>query len=219
MTIDERMTICNMSIEGGARIGYVNPDETTIAFLRGRPFAPAGDAFQRAAAWWRTLASDADATYDDRVAIDAASIEPTVTWGINPGQSVGVDERIPDGADPEALEFMGFTAGSRVAGTRIDVAFIGSCTNARLSDLEEAARIVRGHRVAPHVKALVVPGSEAIRRAAEAGGLDEVFKTAGFEWRGAGCSMCLGMNTDRLEGRQICASSSKIGRASCRERV
>jgi 3-isopropylmalate/(R)-2-methylmalate dehydratase large subunit len=208
MTVDERMTICNMSIEGGARIGYVNPDETTIAFLRGRPFAPAADEFERAAAWWRTLASDADAAYDDRVSVDAGSIEPTVTWGINPGQSIGVSERIPADADVEALEFMGFAAGTRLAGTRIDVAFIGSCTNGRLSDLEEAARIVRGHRVAPHVKALVVPGSDAIRRAAEARGLDEVFRTAGFEWRGAGCSMCLGMNTDRLEGRQVCASSS-----------
>jgi len=211
MTLDERMTICNMSIEGGARIGYVNPDETTFAYLRGRPFAPAGGDFDRAVAWWRTLASDADAAYDDRVSLDAASIEPTVTWGINPGQSTAIGEPIPTGpggADAEALEFMGFAPGSRIAGTRIDVAFIGSCTNARLSDLEEAARIVRGHRVARHVKALVVPGSESIRREAEARGLDEVFRSAGFEWRGAGCSMCLGMNTDRLEGRQVCASSS-----------
>ena len=208
MTIDERMTICNMSIEGGARIGYVNPDETTIEFLRGRPFAPAGGAFARAAQWWRTLASDADAAYDDRVKVDAAGIEPTVTWGINPGQSIGVGEAIPAGSDAEALEFMGFAEGSRVAGTRIDVAFIGSCTNGRTSDLEEAARVLRGRRVARHVKALVVPGSDRVRREAEARGLDEVFRSAGFEWRGAGCSMCLGMNTDRLEGRQVCASSS-----------
>jgi 3-isopropylmalate/(R)-2-methylmalate dehydratase large subunit len=208
MTIDERMTMCNMSIEGGARVGYVNPDEKTFAFLKGKRFAPAGPAFDRAVAWWRSLASEADATYDDRVGIDAASIVPTVTWGINPGQSVGVGEAIAENADEEALEFMGFRRGSRVEGTRIDVAFIGSCTNGRLSDLEEAARLVRGRRVAPHVKALVVPGSQAVRREAEARGLDEIFRSAGFEWRGAGCSMCLGMNTDRLEGRQVCASSS-----------
>jgi 3-isopropylmalate/(R)-2-methylmalate dehydratase large subunit len=208
MTIDERMTVCNMSIEGGARAGYVNPDETTFAFLRGRPFAPQGDAFDRAVASWRRLASDPDAAYDDRVSLDASAIEPTVTWGINPGQSVGIGERITADPGDEAFAFMGFTPGARVAGTKIDVAFIGSCTNGRLSDLEEAARLVRGHRVAPHVKALVVPGSQAVSRAAEARGLHEIFKAAGFEWRGAGCSMCLAMNPDKLEGRQICASSS-----------
>ena len=208
MTIDERMTVCNMSIEGGARAGYVNPDETTFAFLRGRPFAPQGDAFDRAVASWRRLASDPDAAYDDRVSLDASAIEPTVTWGINPGQSVGIGERITADPGDEAFAFMGFTPGARVAGTKIDVAFIGSCTNGRLSDLEEAARLVRGRRVAPHVKALVVPGSQAVSRAAEARGLHEIFKAAGFEWRGAGCSMCLAMNPDKLEGRQICASSS-----------
>jgi 3-isopropylmalate/(R)-2-methylmalate dehydratase large subunit len=208
MTIDERLTICNMSIEGGARVGYANPDETTFAYLRGRPFAPAGDAFERAVAWWRQMASDRDARYDDRVSFDAATIEPTVTWGINPGQSVGVSEPIAGDSADEAFAFMGFTPGARVRGTRIDVAFIGSCTNGRLSDLEEAARLVRGHRVAKHVTALVVPGSQAVSRAAEARGLDQIFKEAGFEWRGAGCSMCLGMNPDRLEGRQVCASSS-----------
>jgi 3-isopropylmalate/(R)-2-methylmalate dehydratase large subunit len=208
MSIDERMTICNMSIEGGARVGYVNPDETTFAFLRGRRFAPAGAAFERAVAWWRQMASDRDAGYDDRVAFDATAIEPTVTWGINPGQSVAVSEPIAADPNDEALAFMGFRNGARVQGTRIDVAFIGSCTNGRLSDLEEAARIVRGHHVAPHVKALIVPGSRAVRRDAEARGLHEVFIEAGFEWRGAGCSMCLGMNPDRLEGNQISASSS-----------
>jgi 3-isopropylmalate/(R)-2-methylmalate dehydratase large subunit len=208
MTIDERMTMCNMSIEGGARVGYVNPDDTTFAYIKGRRFAPQGAAFDRAVAWWRQIASDRDAAYDDRVALDAGSIEPTVTWGINPGQSVGVGESISAGADEEALSFMGFTAGQKVAGTKIDVAFIGSCTNGRLSDLEEAARLVRGRHVAAHVKALVVPGSQAVRRAAEAKGLHEIFTKAGFEWRGAGCSMCLAMNPDRLEGRQVCASSS-----------
>ena len=208
MTIDERMTICNMSIEGGARAGYVNPDETTFTYLRGRRFAPQGDAFDRAVTWWKRLASDSGAAYDDRVRFDAAAIEPTVTWGINPGQSVSIGESIPGDADEEALAFMGFTRGARVRGTKIDVAFIGSCTNGRLSDLEEAARVVRGHHVSPHVKALVVPGSNAVARDAEARGLHEVFREAGFEWRGAGCSMCLGMNTDRLEGQQVCASSS-----------
>ena len=146
MTIDERMTICNMSIEGGARIGYVNPDDTTYAFLRGRRFSPAGDAFDRAVAWWRQMASDTSATYADRVTFDATAIEPTVTWGINPGQSVAVSEPIDGDPDDEAFAFMGFRPGQRVRGTRIDVAFIGSCTNGRLSDLEEAARVVRGHR-------------------------------------------------------------------------
>jgi 3-isopropylmalate/(R)-2-methylmalate dehydratase large subunit len=208
MTIDERMTVCNMSIEGGARVGYVNPDETTFGYLRGRRFAPSGAAFDRAVAWWRSIASDPGARYDDRVSLDARSIEPTVTWGINPGQSVGISERIAATADEEALTFMGFSRGARVEGTRIDVAFIGSCTNGRLSDLEEAARLVKGRRVASHVKALVVPGSQAVRSAAEARGLHEIFTRAGFEWRGAGCSMCLAMNPDKLEGRQICASSS-----------
>ena len=216
MTMDERMTMCNMSIEGGARIGYVNPDETTFAYLEGRPFAPADDAFERAKAWWRSMASDADAAYDDVVELDGAAIEPRVTWGINPGQSVGVSERIPDpasaasdaGAIGEALDFMGFTAGAPISGTRVDVAFVGSCTNSRLSDLREAARVVKGHRVASHVRALAVPGSKNVRRAAEAEGLHEIFREAGFEWRGAGCSMCLAMNPDRLNGREVCASSS-----------
>jgi 3-isopropylmalate/(R)-2-methylmalate dehydratase large subunit len=207
MTIDERMTICNMSIEGGARAGYVNPDETTFAFVKGRRYAPTGEAWERAVAWWKSLASDADASYADRVVIDAATIEPTVTWGINPGQSVGVSEPIAT-QDREALAYMGFSDGQHVSGTKIDVAFIGSCTNGRLSDLEEAARFVKGRRVASHVKALVVPGSQEIRRQAEARGLDKIFSTAGFEWRGAGCSMCLAMNPDRLEGNQVCASSS-----------
>ncbi len=215
MSMDERMTICNMSIEGGARVGYVNPDQTTFDYLRGRRFAPQGDAFERACEWWMSMASDPDAVFDDEVRIDAAAIRPMVTWGINPGQSVYVDERLPDPSSAsdrasvaEALEFMGFRGGDAIAGTPIDVAFVGSCTNARLSDLREAARIVRGRRVAPNVKALVVPGSQAVRAAAEREGLDRVFTEAGFEWRGAGCSMCLAMNPDKLEGREICASSS-----------
>jgi 3-isopropylmalate/(R)-2-methylmalate dehydratase large subunit len=216
MSMDERMTICNMTIEGGARMGYVNPDETTVAYLRGRRFSPAGDAFERAVSWWRGVASDANAGYDDRVEVDAAAVAPTVTWGINPGQVVPVNGHLPDPAAAgheragveEALEFMGFRAGQAMAGTKIDVAFLGSCTNARLSDLREGAKIAAGQRVAPHVRALVVPGSQAVAAAAEREGLDVVFREAGFEWRGAGCSMCLAMNTDRLEGREVCASSS-----------
>jgi len=216
MSMDERMTICNMSIEGGARVGYVNPDETTFAYLKGRPFAPAGEAFERATAWWRLVASDADAVYDDEVVIRAEELSPIVTWGVNPGQSIAVDERVPSptdaGEEPQAVEdalhYMQLTPGSPIAGLKVDVAFIGSCTNARLSDLREAARVVKGRHVAPHVKALVVPGSAAIGQAAEREGLAETFRDAGFEWRGAGCSMCLGMNPDKLQGDQVCAASS-----------
>jgi 3-isopropylmalate/(R)-2-methylmalate dehydratase large subunit len=218
MSMDERMTMCNMSIEGGARVGYVNPDQTTFDYLSGRRYAPDGEAFDRAVRWWASMASDAEARYADDVRIDGGRIRPTVTWGINPGQSVYVDERLPrpsDAADAsarhgveEALEFMGLQGGEPIAGTRIDVAFVGSCTNARLSDLREAARVVRGRHVARHVRALVVPGSQAVREAAEREGLHHVFSDAGFEWRGAGCSMCLAMNTDKLQGREMCASSS-----------
>jgi 3-isopropylmalate/(R)-2-methylmalate dehydratase large subunit len=208
MTLDERMTICNMSIEGGARVGYCNPDETTFEYLRGRPFAPSGAAFGRAVEWWKSLASDADAKYDHRVNIEAPDLQPMVTWGINPGQSVAVNEPIDVDPDDEGLAFMGFKPGAVMTGTKIDVAFIGSCTNGRLSDLQAAASLVRGLKVAKHVKAIVVPGSKAVAKAAEARGIDRVFIDAGFEWRGAGCSMCLGMNPDKLEGRQICASSS-----------
>jgi 3-isopropylmalate/(R)-2-methylmalate dehydratase large subunit len=211
------MTICNMSIEGGARLGYVNPDGTTAEYLMGRRFAPAGAAFDDARKRWLALASDRDARYDDRVTLEAAAIAPTVTWGINPGQSVAVDGALPDpraaaqdqrAGLEEALQFMGLEAGRKIAGVKVDVAFVGSCTNGRLSDLREAARIVRGHKVAPHVRALVVPGSQAVRAAAEREGLHEIFREAGFEWRGAGCSMCLAMNPDKLNGREVCASSS-----------
>jgi 3-isopropylmalate/(R)-2-methylmalate dehydratase large subunit len=217
MTMEERLTVCNMSIEGGARFGYVNPDETTFTYLRGRPYAPAGPAFDRATQWWRSMATDPGASFDDVARLDGDDIAPVVTWGINPGQSVGVAERIPDpSAAPsgdrstwhEALQFMGLRAGQPIAGTKIDVAFIGSCTNGRLSDLEAAAEVARGRKVAKNVRALVVPGSQQVARAAEAEGLHEVFLEAGFEWRQAGCSMCLGMNEDKLQGREVCASSS-----------
>jgi 3-isopropylmalate/(R)-2-methylmalate dehydratase large subunit len=216
MTMDERMTICNMSIEGGARVGYVNPDETTFEYMKGRPFVPKGEAFERAKTWWRSIASDADAVYDDEVVIDAGTLVPVVTWGVNPGQSIGVGGRVPTeaiaGGDRkavnDALGYMQLTPGQAIAGMKIDVAFIGSCTNGRLSDLREAARIVRGRHVAPHVKALVVPGSVSVGTAAEREGIADVFRAAGFEWRDAGCSMCLGMNPDRLQGDQVCAASS-----------
>ncbi len=215
--MDERMTLCNMSIEGGARCGYINPDRTTYDYLSGRRFAPRKESWERAVAYWDSVKSDADAEYGNSVSFDGSKIEPMVTWGITPGQSVGVNGRIPDVGDlaeterqtlEEAYRYMSVEPGQPIAGTKIDVAFIGSCTNGRLSDLEEAARLVKGHKVAPHVKALVVPGSQAVSRAARERGLDEIFTNAGFEWRGAGCSMCLAMNPDKLEGQQVCASSS-----------
>jgi 3-isopropylmalate/(R)-2-methylmalate dehydratase large subunit len=217
MTMEERMTMCNMSIEGGARMGYVNPDQTTFEYLRGRPYAPQGEAFDRAVAWWEQIASDPGARYDDEVHLDGRALQPVVTWGINPGQSVGVNDMIldpvamPEGdrsSYQEALDFMSFKPGQPIVGTPINVAFIGSCTNSRLSDLRIAAEVARGRKVAPSVRALVVPGSEAVAAAAEAEGLHEIFQQAGFEWRKAGCSMCLGMNPDKLKGREICASSS-----------
>lgn len=217
MTMEERLTVCNMSIEGGARCGYVNPDQTTFDYLRGREFAPQGDAFDRAVQWWKDMASDRDASYDAVSKLDGSGISPVVTWGINPGQAIGVDEKIPT---PEAFSkderevaedayaYMGWTPGAPIRGTRIDVAFIGSCTNGRLSDLREAAKVAKLGRVKPHVKALVVPGSQEVAKAAEAEGLHEVFRAAGFEWRLPGCSMCLAMNPDKLVGRQVAASSS-----------
>ncbi|HEX7124304.1 MAG TPA: 3-isopropylmalate dehydratase large subunit [Thermodesulfobacteriota bacterium] len=218
MTMEERLTVCNMSIEGAARIGYVNPDRTTFEYLKGRPYAPSGAAWDRAVAWWTSLASEPGARYDDVWQLAGESIVPVVTWGINPGQSIGVDGRIPDPASAktdlerqaleEAIDFMSFKPGQPIAGTKIDVAFIGSCTNGRLSDLRAAAQIAKGRKVARGVRALVVPGSQQVARAAEAEGLHEVFREAGFEWRGAGCSMCLGMNEDQLRGREISASSS-----------
>ena len=222
MNMDERMTVCNMSIEGGALVGYVNPDKTTFDYLLGLPFAPRGDAFDRAVAYWRSMASDADAGYDHVVDLDGSAIEPTVTWGINPGQAVGVLENLPrpeDLEDPKtvekAYEHMGWEPGAPILGTPVDVAFIGSCTNSRFSDLVAAARVAEGRKVAAGVRALVVPGSADVKKQAEAAGLHRVFTEAGFQWREAGCSMCLAMNPDKLSGREVCASSSNrnfIGR-------
>jgi 3-isopropylmalate/(R)-2-methylmalate dehydratase large subunit len=224
MSMEERLTVCNMSIEGGARCGYVNPDATTIDFLRGRPYAPTGEAFERAAAWWKATATEPGAPFDDVKRIDGSALEPIVTWGINPEMSVGVSQRIPapesapEAERPtyrEALAHMGFDAGQPIKGAKIDVAFVGSCTNGRLSDLRIAAEVARKGKVARHVRALIVPGSQQVAEAAEAEGLHEVFQAAGFQWRKAGCSMCLGMNDDKLQGREMSASSSNrnfIGR-------
>ena len=217
MSMEERMTVCNMSIEGGARVGYVNPDQTTFDYLEGRPHAPKDGDFGKAVNWWKSMASDVDASYDDVAMLRGEDIGPTITWGITPGQSVDVDGVIPElAAFPEAersnvqeaYDYMDFAPGQKIAGTPIDVAFIGSCTNGRLSDLQEAAKVAEGNKVTAGIKAIVVPGSQQVRQAAEAEGLHEIFQEAGFEWRDAGCSMCLAMNPDKLEGRQRCASSS-----------
>jgi 3-isopropylmalate/(R)-2-methylmalate dehydratase large subunit len=207
-----------MSIEGGARVGYVNPDETTFEYLKGRELAPKGEAWDRALEYWRSIASDADATYDDVVTFDASEIAPTVTWGINPGQAVSILEDVPRVADgktqaekdsiQEALDYMQLEPGKPIEGVKVNVAFIGSCTNGRISDFREVARHIRGKKVAPGVRALAVPGSMDVARAAEAEGLDAVFRDAGWEWRKPGCSMCLAMNPDKLIGRELCASSS-----------
>lgn len=218
LEMEERMTLCNMSIEGGARVGYVNPDQKTFDYLKGREFAPSGAAWDGAVAYWKSIASDADAHYDDVVKIDARHIAPTVTWGINPGQAISVKEHVPSPDDAktpterasiqEALEYMQLTPSAPIEGVPVNVAFIGSCTNGRLSDFREVARYLRGKRVAAGVRALAVPGSMSVARAAEAEGLDQVFRDAGFEWRQPGCSMCLAMNPDKLIGRELCASSS-----------
>lgn len=217
MSMEERMTVCNMSIEGGARCGYVNPDQATVDYIRGRPFAPKGEDFDRAAKWWLSLASSPDAKFDDRVVFDGASIEPTVTWGINPAQAIGISELLPSVSSfstddqkgiREAFDYMDLKEQAPIKGTKIDVAFIGSCTNGRISDLREAAYVAKGKHVAPHVKALVVPGSQLVREQAMKEGLDKIFEAAGFQWREAGCSMCLAMNPDKLQGREVCASSS-----------
>ena len=217
-TMEERMTVCNMSIEGGARCGYVNPDEKTFEYLKGRPYSPKGDAWEATVAQWRAVASDADCVYDDVVNIRAEDVPPTVTWGVSPDQAIAVTETVPtaeSAATPaarvsiqEALDYMKLPAGQPIKGTKIDVAFIGSCTNGRISDFREVAKFVKGKKVAPGVKAIVVPGSQVVDVIAKQEGLDKIFSEAGFEWRGAGCSMCLAMNPDKLVGDQLCASSS-----------
>jgi len=217
LSMEERMTICNMSIEGGARCGYINPDETTFNYIKEKKCSPKNQNWHLAVDWWKSLISEEDAIYDDEIIIDAAKVEPTVTWGITPGQSVGINQKIPKLNDlrkddqfiaGEAYEYMGFNPGQKIKNTPIDVCFIGSCTNGRISDLRVASKIVKGNKVAPHIKAFVVPGSEKVAKEAKDEGLDEIFKKAGFQWREPGCSMCLAMNPDKLKGNQISASSS-----------
>jgi len=217
LSMEERMTICNMSIEGGARCGYVNPDEVTFNYIKDRQFSPKSDNWVQAVKWWKSLSSEKDAIYDDAISIDASKVEPTVTWGITPGQSIGVSQKIPELSElsvddqfiaGEAYEYMGLNPGQAIKNTPIDVCFIGSCTNGRISDLRVAAEIVQNHKVSPNVKAFVVPGSEKVAKAAIEEGLDKIFKEAGFQWREPGCSMCLAMNPDKLTGNQVSASSS-----------
>ena len=218
LSMEGRMTVCNMSIEAGARAGMIAPDATTFDYLRGRDFAPSGAAWDRAVARWQQLPSDAGATYDRVETYQAADVQPQVTWGTTPGQVLGVNERVPDPASfadktdqntaARALEYMGLVAGTPLTDVSIDRAFIGSCTNARIEDLRAAAAIVRGYRVSKQVQAMVVPGSSQVKVQAEAEGLDRVFVDAGFEWRDAGCSMCLAMNPDKLAPGERCASTS-----------
>ncbi|MFI5307956.1 MAG: 3-isopropylmalate dehydratase large subunit [Polyangiales bacterium] len=218
-SMEERMTVCNMSIEGGARCGYVNPDETTYAYLQGRACSPKGEAWEAALRYWSSVRSDVDARYDDVVRLDAEDIEPVVTWGITPAQSTPVRGKIPEAAEypatdrglvEEAYRYMGFDPGTPIAGRKIDVAFIGSCTNGRFSDFEEVAKHLQssGKKVRSGVRALVVPGSQQVRKRLIEAGYDRIFTAAGFEFREAGCSMCLAMNPDQLVGRELCASSS-----------
>jgi 3-isopropylmalate/(R)-2-methylmalate dehydratase large subunit len=212
LSMDERMTICNMSIEAGARAGMVAPDETTFAYLKGRPLAPQGDAWERAVADWRTLPSDAGALYDKTVHLDAGAVEPMITYGTNPGMVAPitgcVPERPGDAVFARALAYMGLEPGQPLRDRPVQVVFIGSCTNARISDLELAAKVFRGRKVAPGVRALVVPGSQQVKREAEALGLAQVFIDAGAEWRESGCSMCLGMNGDTVDAGNYCVSTS-----------
>ena len=230
LDMEGRMSICNMSIEGGARAGYVNPDETTYEWLKETDhFQEHPERFAELKPYWESIRSEDDAEYDDVVTIDGSELEPVVTWGTTPGQGIGITELIPD---PESLpadkqdtarraqEHMRVTPGDTMEGYEIDVAFLGSCTNARLPDLRRAAAVVEGREVHDDVRAMVVPGSQRVKAAAEAEGLDEIFEAAGFEWRNAGCSMCLGMNEDQLQGDEACASSSNrnfIGRQGSKD--
>ena len=218
LSMEGRMTVCNMSIEGGARAGMVAPDDATFEYVNGRPFAPKGEALEQAIEQWRTLPTDPGATYNKVVEIDAPSLQPFVTWGTNPGMVAPITARVPDPASFEdagareaaerALTYMGLEPDIRIQEIEIDRVFLGSCTNSRLEDLRAAAEVIKGRKVNPKVYAMVVPGSARVKAEAEAEGLDAIFKDAGFDWRVAGCSMCLGMNPDILEPGQRCASTS-----------
>ena len=218
LSMEGRMTICNMSIEWGAKAGLIAPDQTTFDYIEGRPHAPVGEDWDAALAYWRSLRSDDDATFDAEVDLDAASLTPFVTWGTNPGQGVPLSGAVPDPADfsaeqdrtaaAKALDYMGLAAGQKMRDIAVDTVFLGSCTNGRIEDLRAAADIIKGHHVADNVRMLVVPGSARVRLQAEDEGLDVVFKEAGAEWRAAGCSMCLGMNPDQLAPGERSASTS-----------
>jgi 3-isopropylmalate/(R)-2-methylmalate dehydratase large subunit len=218
LSMEGRMTVCNMSIEGGARAGMIAPDDTTFAYLEGRPHAPKGAEWERALADWRSLVTDDGAEFDHEIRIDASTLAPAVTWGTNPAQSVSIDDRVPDpaefGSDAQrqsaerALTYMGLRAGTAIRDIPVDTVFIGSCTNGRLADLRDAAAVIRGKKVHPRVRAMIVPGSARVKADAEAEGLDQAFIDAGFEWRSAGCSMCLGMNGDILAPGERSASTS-----------
>ena len=230
LDMEGRLAVCNMSIEGGARAGYINPDETTYEYLKGREYVPEGEAFEERKAYWESVRSDPDAEYDDVVTIDADGIDPLVTWGINPGQVIEISDAVPHPEDFEArtdreaaeqaLDHMGIEPGQSMLGYDVDVAFLGTCTNGRLSDFEEAAKVLEGETVDEGVRALAVPGSETVRKECEERGIDETFINAGFQWRRAGCSMCLAMNDDALVGDEVCASSSNrnfIGRQGSKD--
>jgi 3-isopropylmalate/(R)-2-methylmalate dehydratase large subunit len=216
--MEGRMTVCNMSIEAGARAGLIAPDDTTFAYLEGKPHAPQGADWERALDAWRGLVTDDGAPFDKEVVIDAATLRPHVSWGTNPSQTIPIDDRIPDPdsfTEPSAREsarralaYMGLSAGTPMRDVAVDTVFIGSCTNSRIEDLRAAAAVARGHRVKPGLRTLVVPGSAAVKRQAEAEGLDQVFVAAGFDWREPGCSMCLAMNPDKLAPGERCASTS-----------
>jgi len=218
LNMEERMTICNMSIEGGARAGMIAPDDTTFDYLYGRPFAPKGKDWEQAVEKWRKLSTDEGASYDKTVSLNASELKPMITYGTNPGMGMPIDDRIPDPATiadasqqkalEKALAYMDLRPGQPLLGHPVDVVFIGSCTNSRITDLRMAAQIFRGHKVAPNVRVLVVPGSQQIKKQAEAEGLDKIFKEAGAEWREAGCSMCIAMNGDELQPGQYAVSTS-----------
>lgn len=218
LSMEARMTLCNMSIEMGAKAGLIAPDEKTFAYLRGRPFAPQGEDFDAAVRYWQTLHSDPDAEFDRVVELDADSVQPQVTWGTSPEQVIGINDLVPNPDDEpnlvkadamrSALKYMGLTAGQRLSDAKVDTVFIGSCTNSRIEDLRAAAQVVVGKHVAAGVEALIVPGSGLVKQQAEQEGLADIFKAAGFEWREPGCSMCLAMNDDRLGAEKRCASTS-----------
>ena len=218
LSMEARMTLCNMSIEAGARAGMIAPDETTFEYLKDKRFAPQGEKWEQAVSYWRTLPSDADAQFDRTIQMDASSIAPCVTWGTNPGMVTSIDGAVPDPAESvheseraaieRALEYMALKAQTKISEIPIDRVFIGSCTNSRIEDLRAAARVVKGHRISESVHAMVVPGSQTVKLTAEREGLDQVFREAGFEWRESGCSMCLGMNSDILQPGERCASTS-----------